>query len=447
VTAESASNTEGFERRVGEWVLDAIEEGVTGFDDLLERLPSVYPTVVIEAVRALACRGILKPELAAFLTQPGKGVGEEERERSVLPLPHPLNYEWRFTSRASNLLLNLADYCAPSCSTIVLFGTPSVAATSLTRATKSRVVFIGEDNPVTRRVSTLNKTVGSPLIVEGCRTRGVGDESASVVILDPPWYMDFVRPMLTKAADLCVIGGHLLISLPSEGTRSKAIQDRGEVLALAEQLCLVHVETSPLALRYETPFFEANALAACGIVVSGTWRRGDLLVFRKLRRSNHLMPTSPPRARRWFEVGIGRMRVFVCGDCPSDRGGLLSSLVRGDILPAVSRRDERRRAACVWTSGNRIFGSIAPAKVVAAALAPFDAKMGSRSHLQITSMKEHHELHRLGYLLRSLSALEAEENAARSTAQKNWKWKQPWTLTSSRGNGTLASFARGRTFL
>src|SRR5262249_61566996 len=31
------------------------------------------------------------------------------------------------------------------------------------------------------------------------------------------------------------------------------------------------------------------------------------------------------------------------------------SLVPGDILPSVSRRDKRRRLTGVWTSGNRIF--------------------------------------------------------------------------------------------
>src|SRR5207248_3620298 len=35
---------------------------------------------------------------------------------------------------------------------------------------------------------------------------------------------------------------------------------------------------------------------------------------------------------------------------------VLRSLVPGDILPTVSRRDPRRKNATVWTSGNRIFG-------------------------------------------------------------------------------------------
>ena len=33
----------------------------------------------------------------------------------------------------------------------------------------------------------------------------------------------------------------------------------------------------------------------------------------------------------------------------------LAPLVPGDILPTVSRRDDRREAADVWTAGNRIY--------------------------------------------------------------------------------------------
>jgi len=35
---------------------------------------------------------------------------------------------------------------------------------------------------------------------------------------------------------------------------------------------------------------------------------------------------------------------------------VLRSIIPGDVLPSVSRRDPRRNDATVWTSGNRIFG-------------------------------------------------------------------------------------------
>ena len=33
----------------------------------------------------------------------------------------------------------------------------------------------------------------------------------------------------------------------------------------------------------------------------------------------------------------------------------IEHLIKGDILPSVSSRDERRKEANIWTSGNRIF--------------------------------------------------------------------------------------------
>ena len=49
----------------------------------------------------------------------------------------------------------------------------------------------------------------------------------------------------------------------------------------------------------------------------------------------------------------------------------LVAIVKGDILPSVSRRDSRRLAASVWTSGNRVFACARPdlaAAVLRAAL-------------------------------------------------------------------------------
>ncbi len=63
------------------------------------------------------------------------------------------------------------------------------------------------------------------------------------------------------------------------------------------------------------------------------------------------------------------MRVFIrgCDDMLPDEVNLIS-LVKGDILPTVSRRDPRRRQADVWTSGNRIFQTDNPRLVLEAAL-------------------------------------------------------------------------------
>ncbi len=60
----------------------------------------------------------------------------------------------------------------------------------------------------------------------------------------------------------------------------------------------------------------------------------------------------------WTERSLGLTR-FKLRETTLDRLRVTRpdrSLVPGDVLPSVSRRDPRRKDATVWTSGNRIFG-------------------------------------------------------------------------------------------
>jgi hypothetical protein len=182
---------------------------------------------------------------------------------------------------------------------------------------------LAEVNSVTDRVLALNRATGSPLSMAFC-SGGLPRESADAVLLDPPWYLDFVRPMLAAAARACRPGGVVLISLPPECTRASAEADRHAAIAFGRRLGLDIIEHSALTIAYETPFFERNALATAGVHPPPHWRRGDLLVFRKT-----LEATRPPlgdttHRRPWTEVPIGRMRLFIrAGDrAHSDEAGL-----------------------------------------------------------------------------------------------------------------------------
>jgi hypothetical protein len=104
------------------------------------------------------------------------------------------------------------------------------------------------------------------------------------------------------------------------------------------------------------PPFERNALQAEGLyTISEDWRRGNLAVFVRTQLAHVLHPQSVDEAA-WAEEVLLGMRVRIR---PQPAGGFqdptLKSLVPGDVLPSVSRRDRRRRFVDVWTSGNRIF--------------------------------------------------------------------------------------------
>jgi hypothetical protein len=408
-TSSDTAATTTFARSIDALTLAGVHAGATGLADLLRRLPSIYPTEVLVSLDRLSDCGLIPAGIAIEMRQEaGRRVANPPEGRSLLPVPHPLDYEWRFTPDASRALLDLAADLTPQGGDVLLFGTPGLAVEALSLPIDRRLFFLAEDNVVTRRVAMLNRTTGSPLSIAFC-SDGLPRESADAVLVDPPWYMDFIRPMLTAAAAACRTGGVVLVSTPPAGTRPSAEEDRLSTIRLAARLGLDLLEYQPLAIGYDTPFFEANALAAANVYAPPRWRRGDLLVLRKARPGSRQAPLASGRRRDWVEVTIGRMRLFIKhSNVVTDTFAGLVHLVDGDVLPSVSRRDIRRRGALVWTSGNRIFSTDNPALVLEAAVLHSSEEIGASAQPTLWgSLRDVTE--RVGRQLTALAALEGRE--------------------------------------
>ena len=403
-----------FDAEVEGWIGAALARGYCNFAELLSHLPGVYPCTALKALRRMQRTGSLDPSLAASLQRDASTLHQPVVASSdALPLPHPLDFEWRFAAAAANRILSTAKMLAKTDEPILLFGTPAVAAATTTALMGRPVIFLGEDNVVTRSVVALNKLADEPLRVNIVTASQRMPGHAGVVVVDPPWYVDFMRPMLAAAASACRVGGHLLISLLPIGTRPGAQHDRERIIAYLRRFGVQPVETLAGALTYDMPFFESNALVAAGIKgVPPDWRRSDLVVLRKV--SEHGVPVVlAPRNRSWHDVEIGRMRLFIsdASSATPSNGPILRSIIPGDILPTVSRRDSRRRKAQVWTSGNRIFRTTRPDLVVAAAHQAAKNPLAP-SHADTFTHGERDAIARLSYTLLALASKEAEEHRA-----------------------------------
>lgn len=399
-----------FRKKIEQWVEAGISAGAKDFDDLLSRLPGIYPTEIYPALSALHAKSRLDSGTLVRL----RPVSSARRQMSPsvyssLPPPHPLDFEWRFADQGTRLLLDLAvDLCLPG-ERLVLLGTPGLALQALSRPRERPTVFWGEDNSITRRLISLNRQVDCPLSMQISNLHIGRCGGAGVVILDPPWYTDYIFPMLATAASICKVGGYVLISLPPDGTRASAVEDRIRVQGFAEGLGLRVVSNRALELVYETPFFEKNALAAYGLQVKGNWRRGDLFVLRKVVGRDGPIASGRIRRKHWCEIEIGRMRLFVDG-VSANKGQVLQRLVPGGILPTVSRRDPRRSQVQVWTSGNRVFTSSMPNLVVSAARAASGVPFNSAIRRRLcSSLQERNAVEHLADRLQVIAAIEAEE--------------------------------------
>lgn len=434
IASRRSASQAAFSIKIDTWTAEALADGLSDYAGLLRRLPGVYPTELLASLDRLAAAGAINPALPATLRHEAKNgpVSGAKSRRSLLPLPHPVDFEWRFTTDASRSLLNHAADLTPADGDILLFGTPGLAAEALTLPISRRLALLGEPNTVTDFLFALNQAIGSPLDIAFCSS-GLPRESADAVLLDPPWYLDFVRPMLAGAAHACRPGGFVLISLPPDGARPTAETDRQAAIGFGKRLGLAIVERQPLSIAYETPFFERNALRAAGMATPLQWRRGDLVVFRKVRAPSLPAPSSQ-RSHLWTEVVIGRMRLFIRKGGNAEGGNAkLVPIVAGDILPSVSRRDPRRSAANVWTSGNRIFQTDNPQLLLEAAISCASEAMGSGIHPGLWgTLREREAMERVAAELLELATLEeVEETGAVAVKERSAAWKLNSTMSWS----------------
>ena len=401
-----------FARVVRKAIVRAINKRPRTFGDLLRDLPSIYPTdVLAEMDRLSGLAGVDGETLARIRADATAPSSRRTVASSLLPLPHPLDFEWRFSDGTSRELLWAASEMTRKGDTILLYGTPGLAYAAISVPLRNRrVLFVGSENAVSRRLVSLNQAAGTP--ISTMVGESMPSECAAMVLVDPPWYPDYLYPMLRAAVRACCSDGVVLASLPPVGTRPEAVHERDALERFTEGEGLDRVNVEGLTITYETPFFEENALAAVGINAPAVWRRGDPVAYK--RRSLLLDERSYPASycAPWREVAIDgmRLRVHMDAEAVPDKEGL-KSLVEGDVLPSVSRRDPRRAKANVWTSGNRIFRTGNAALTLQAARACSSEVMDGVAPSLWRDVEEAKALAELMDRLRAIASVEADERA------------------------------------
>lgn len=343
-----------FERRVDDWMRKLLNCDNPDFHDVIKALPGVYPTAALASLKRLYSEGSISSKTFKMLEfQATQEVNFLDID-TYFPLPHPINFEWRFTRQTSSDILKITHYDRGEARTPILyFGTPGVAYAALQQKNVEPGFFIGEDNAVTGLLAKKNMERDYPLKIQRCGEQ-LESEIANAVIIDPPWYMDFIKPMLMAATHSVKLGGNIQFAMPPVGTGRSSYRQRRQIFELADSIGLDVVRVRSGFLRYETPFFEANALRAAGLSTYVDWRCGDLITFVKKRVQPICLDTRSLNTPIWREAVIGRMRLYISLKS-SQSSGALHSIIPNDILPSVSRNHPLRHKANVWTSGNRMF--------------------------------------------------------------------------------------------
>ncbi|WP_134001625.1 hypothetical protein [Kribbella sp. VKM Ac-2566] len=351
-----------------------------GLEQLVRACHGAFPTVVQAIARKMAQDdpGSIDPAaLARTLTDAGR----LDAADSVLPIPHPLDLEWRFSSSCCAALARLVDEVRQPGEPVALLGTPGFAERFHEFAKQgSATLFEG-------RLEACNalRSIPSLDIVPGDvqETWPQHSQGFMAAVADPPWYPSITEIFLQAGAGLLRTGGVLYFCAPGLGTRPNLPRERANLTKVALDNGLVLESLSPSVIEYESPPFEIAALAAAGLhAYDSRWRRGDLLRFRRLSTNHDSALTTTDkrhhaaRAEDWREVSIGRGRIRVDVASRYPGAALLESIVPGDVLDSVSTRDPRRVGVNVWTATNRVFRTGIPE----ALLTSLEAVMTGASH-------------------------------------------------------------------
>jgi hypothetical protein len=271
-----------------------------------------------------------------------------------LALPHPLDAEWRFCAETARSLVRQAVAATRPGDKILLLGVPIVILAAVESTADRRFCVACEDNII--GVGLAARLGDDPRFQDRVAV------NCAAAIVDPPWYPPVFAGLLGLAATACSLDAAIFVGTPPLGVRPTSEMERQELLATAGRLGLTLVEQASEALTYRTPAFEAAAMQAAGLHLwLPTWRRGDLLVFRRAEiRVGPPLPPAPPA----FELTLHGVRLRLLAQ-PAPGLDRIAPLVNGEVFPSVSTRTPGRARANLWTSGNRAF-SCPPAATLAA---------------------------------------------------------------------------------
>ena len=335
--AETMEGCGEFVAFVDELAMKLVDHAPT-FQAFVAALPGVFPDEALAALRRLG--GPNAERLAADAAT--DRAGDLIDQCAMLPLPHPIDSEFRFDEATARILAKTLVEATRAGDEILLIGVPSVAIELGAMDVDRQIRFLGPDNSVTDAVRAAFRD--ERLIL----TQGPG-RTAAAALVDAPWYVDPMVDLIEVCAHGCRDRALVTLTFPRLGTRPGIAADRAAFFGAAASAGLLpRSGFDPVC--YRTPLFELAALEQCGIGRLPSWRRGDALQF---------VATPDVASRRWVQprateltaFGI-RLRLIPASEAGGSR---LEPVYAHEVFPSVSSRAPRRSRATLWTTTNRAF--------------------------------------------------------------------------------------------
>ncbi len=326
-----------FTRLINRLASQLLEHSST-FEAFVAEMPGVRPDEALAALRAIGSADAERLIADAAIDHAGAIIDQ----CALLPLPHPLDSEFRFDAPTAAHMASTLVESTRDGDEILLIGVPSVAIEIASMDVDRRIRFLGPDDCVSAAVRRAFDS--ERLLVD----QGVG-RSAAAALLDPPWYVEPMAELVRVCAAGCRVGAAVTLVLPPIGTRPEISLDRSEILDVASEAGLVRTGVD-CTVSYRTPLFELAAMERQGIARLRSWRSGEAIGF-VANGSTKQVRWAAPRPTELSVTGI-RLRLVPGGGAGGEK---LTPVDRHEVFASVSARAPGRTLATLWTTTNRAF--------------------------------------------------------------------------------------------
>lgn len=350
-------------------VKNAIKES-WDFYDLVTKCAGMHPIEIVHSLNRIYRNGILDNHTYQQIMHSISDHKQRQNNdlyKKILPIPHQVDYDWRFSE---NGILNFVDRIDKliknqSLKRVAFIGSPSLFryyCESHSKAVEFFLIDFNANKHINKEMLPTNAhVINCNLNYDLDMELRVDQIYADLVVMDPPWYPEYYKKFFDIGDIIgdakCLIYG----VFPPVLTRDSILAERSDIDAYVRKLGFEDLQYEPLCVEYYTPPFEQNVLKANGIRnYPMCWRKGDFFITFRTEKTaiDHGNTGIIIRNGGWTEKNIENVRFKLRQSTFSEDMEFnirLDSLYENDIYPSVSRRFKGHEKINVWTSGNRVY--------------------------------------------------------------------------------------------
>lgn len=352
---------EQFYDEIDKIVLDIVKKH-PDFYFLMKKRNGIHPIDIKMALGRLHKSKKISAAIYRKVMKSAKDKGKVVLENdNLLPVPHLLDYDWRFDNQGIERMFSLINKnCKRDNRVIAFVGTPSLFKMCFSKGDiKNRYILIDKNADKHIHYITRCSQNFSYFKCDIMNSQTM-DIQADIVIMDPPWYLNYNKLFFQFANSLLTIGGKIICVLPPKYTRKNIEEELEDLKQFIGDLGITMEHYFRNAVSYSTPPFERNVLSANGIYcMPRGWRTGDILITKKINEKKANSKPIIVEENQWEEINIGLVRYKLKTNQNLEVKSadlVIEKIYTNDIYPSVKRSmSTSEKRINVWTSGNRVF--------------------------------------------------------------------------------------------